>query len=184
MAVVQKIICLPEELWHAAQAWAAYDGDVNTVLLRAVEEYLTRRHEDQVERRPGKYATLVASLSAPVEDLHLSTRAATCLRMLQIRYVYELVERSPLALRMQRNFGPKSLREVEAKLAALGLTLGMALDPASYAAAVTATVVASIRAAQISGTAPWSSTCPEMISSEANVPPLQPRQPEETERVR
>ncbi len=164
MAVVETTVCLPEELWHAAQRVAACDGDVNTVILRALEEYLTRTHEDQVERRPGKYAALVRNLSTPVEGLHLSARAATCLRMLEIQYVYELVEKTAGELRIQRNFGAESLREVEAKVAALGLTLGMTLDPASYAAAVTATVVASMRAAKIPGTAPCSSTFPEMIS--------------------
>ncbi len=104
------------------------------------------------------------NLSTLVEDLCLSARAATCLRMLGIRYVYELVEKTPLDLRMQRNFGAKSLREIEEKLAALGLTLGMTLDETCYSAAVTATVVASMRAPKISGTAPCSSTSPEMIS--------------------
>jgi DNA-directed RNA polymerase alpha subunit len=41
--------------------------------------------------------------------------------VLDIEYVYELVEKTPRDLRMQRNFGEKSLREIQATLAALGL---------------------------------------------------------------
>jgi len=46
------------------------------------------------------------------------------------------------------NFGEKSLREVKARLATLGLTLGMTLEDDAYRAAVVATVAASIRAAK------------------------------------
>jgi len=48
---------------------------------------------------------------------------------------------------VKRNFGHKSLREVQDKLAALGLTLGMTLDAPTYAEAVTAAVVAGMEAA-------------------------------------
>ena len=154
MGVVSITVRLPEELWHAARLWASREGNENTVVVRALEDYLSRSHENEVERQPGKYAALVRGLSTPVEDLHLSARAATCLRMLQIRYVYELVEKTPHDLRVQPNFGKKSLREVEDKLAALGLALGMTFDPTSYAAAVTAALVTSIRSATTPGPAP------------------------------
>jgi DNA-directed RNA polymerase subunit alpha len=78
----------------------------------------------------------------------LSARAAVCLRLLNIRYLYELVEKTPRDLRMQRNFGEKSFREVRDKLAALGLTLGMTLDRPSCATAVTVALVENIRAAK------------------------------------
>jgi DNA-directed RNA polymerase subunit alpha len=47
---------------------------------------------------------------------------------LNITYVYELVQKTPLDLFRLPNFGEKSLREVKAKLANLGLTLGMTLE--------------------------------------------------------
>ncbi|MFI5341816.1 MAG: DNA/RNA non-specific endonuclease [Candidatus Methylomirabilales bacterium] len=163
MGVVSITVRLPEELWQAARLWASREGNENTVVVRALEDYLSRSHEDQVERQPGKYAALVRGLSTLVEDLHLSARAATCLRMLQIRFMYELVEKTPRDLWMQRNFDKKSLGEVEDKLAALGLTLGMALDPTAYAAAVTAVVVASIRAATTTGPAPATDVRPAVV---------------------
>ena len=79
-------------------------------------------------------------------NLHLSARPASALRTLNIRCVYELVQKSPLDLFGLPNFGEKSFRGVKEMLAALGLTLGMTLDDKSYGAAVVATVVASIQA--------------------------------------
>lgn len=61
--------------------------------------------------------------------------------MLGVRHVYELVWMAPLDLQGQRNFGARSLQEVQTKLSALGLRLGMSLDRPSYAAAVTAALV-------------------------------------------
>jgi len=40
------------------------------------------------------------------------------------------------------NFGQKSLKEIKAKLAKLGLTLGMTLEDHAYRAAVVATAAA------------------------------------------
>ncbi len=140
-------IQLPEALWQAAKLWADREGDVSAVLIRALETYLARTHEEQVDRQPGKYAALVKSLSTPIADLHLSARVAARLHALQIRYIYELVETSSGELRATRNFGEKSFREVRDKLTAMGLSLGMTLDERSYAAAVTAALVANMRAA-------------------------------------
>ena len=52
---------------------------------------------------------------------------------------------SPTDLRILRNFGEKSLREVREQLATLGFTLGMSLEGDTYRAAILATVVASIQ---------------------------------------
>jgi len=69
------------------------------------------------------------------------------LQTLNIRYVYELVQKDPIDLFRLPNCGQKSLREVKEKLAALGLTLGMRLDDNVYRAAVVATVAAHMRGA-------------------------------------
>jgi DNA-directed RNA polymerase alpha subunit len=133
-------------MWRTLQCLAAEEGDVNTVILRAVEEYLSRAHRQRTKARPGKYKKLVEALSTPVAALKLSARSATCLQQLNIHYVYELVAKSPRDLQMMSNFGPKSFREVQEILAALGLSLGMELDGPSYSGAVLATVAASIAA--------------------------------------
>jgi len=68
--------------------------------------------------------------------------------MLNIRYLYELVQEPPTDLFALPNFGEKSLREVKEKLATLGLAFGMTLDDDSYNAAVVATVAANMQAAK------------------------------------
>jgi DNA-directed RNA polymerase alpha subunit len=146
MPAVPITIHLPAALWHAVQALAAHEGDPTTVILRAVEEYITTSLKRRGRQRAGKYEKLVNALSAPVAALNLSARPAATLAALNIRYVYELVALEPRELRMRQNFWAKSLREVKEKLAALGLTLGMTLDDEAYRAAVVATVVANIQA--------------------------------------
>jgi DNA-directed RNA polymerase alpha subunit len=131
MPAAQVTVHLPDDLWQAVQVLAARDGDANTVIFRALEEYITAAQKRRGPQRPGKYQKLVKALSMPVADLHLSARPASTLQMLNIRYVHELVQKSPVDLFRLPNVGEKSLREVKAKLAALG-DVGMTLDDDSY----------------------------------------------------
>jgi hypothetical protein len=73
-------------------------------------------------------------------------RAVECLQVLNIRYVYELAQKSPTDLFGLPNFGRKSLKEVTEKLATPELTLGMTLEDESYRAAVVATGATHIEA--------------------------------------
>jgi DNA-directed RNA polymerase alpha subunit len=148
MAVVPLTIHLPNDLWRAVQSLATHDGDTNTVILRALEEYVTASSKRRGRQRSGKYRKLVKSLSMPVAALNFSARAARALRSLKITYVYELVQTSPSVLCVLPNFGEKSFREVKDKVGILGFSLGMTLDDESYGAAVVATVAASIQAAK------------------------------------
>ncbi len=147
MPAVQTTVWLPEELWQAVEVLAVVEGDTSTVIRRAVQEYLSRLHR---QRRRGQLATdkkLVAALSTPVSALNLSARAASALGQLNIRYVCELVRLDPRDLLLQRNFGRRSLRRIQDRLKALGLSLGMKLDDTTYTGAVLAAVAARIPAA-------------------------------------
>ena len=146
MPVARVTVHLPDHLWQAAQLLPKDEGDANTVVIRALENYVTATRKHRGRPRPGKYQKLVTALSTPVAALHLSARPASTLKMLNIRYVYELVQKSQLDLFRLPNFGEKSLREVREKLAALGLALGMTLVDDTYRVAVVETVAASIRA--------------------------------------
>ncbi len=66
---------------------------------------------------------LAADLALPVEDLNLTVRSYNCLKREGIHSVGELVSRSEQDLLDIRNFGSKSIDEVKAKLAELGLML-------------------------------------------------------------
>ena len=146
MVAVALTVHVPDTLWRAVQALAPHEGDTSTVILRALEDYVTATHKRRGRQRPGKYQKLVKGLSTPVADLHLSARPATALQTLNIRYVYELVQKSSVDLFRLPNVGNKSLKEIKEKLTKLGLTLGMTLEDDAYRGAVVAAVAANIAA--------------------------------------
>ena len=79
-------------------------------------------------------AALAADLALPIEDLDLTVRSYNCLKREGIHTVGELVGRSEADLLDIRNFGAKSIDEVKAKLAGMGLALKDSppgFDPAS-----------------------------------------------------
>jgi DNA-directed RNA polymerase subunit alpha len=65
----------------------------------------------------------MADLALPIEDLDLTVRSYNCLKREGIHSVGELVSRSEADLLDIRNFGAKSIEEVKAKLASMGLAL-------------------------------------------------------------
>jgi len=67
-------------------------------------------------------------LNRSVDELELSVRSANCLKNSNIRYIYELVQKSEAEMLKTKNFGRKSLNEIKEILAGMGLTLGMRLD--------------------------------------------------------
>jgi len=68
------------------------------------------------------------NLYRSVEELELSVRSANCLQNANIRYIYELVQRSEAEMLKTKNFGRKSLNEIKDILVEMGLGLGLKLD--------------------------------------------------------
>jgi DNA-directed RNA polymerase subunit alpha len=68
------------------------------------------------------------NLYKSVEELELSVRSANCLKNANIRYIWELVQRTEPEMLKTKNFGRKSLNEIKAILEEMGLHLGMRLD--------------------------------------------------------
>jgi len=66
-------------------------------------------------------------LALPISDLDLSVRASNCLESENIKTIGDLVRLSEADLLAMKNFGKTSMREVEQKLAHIGLSLEM--DP-------------------------------------------------------
>ncbi len=64
-------------------------------------------------------------LMQPVEELDLSVRANNCLKAANIKTIGDLVMRDHSAMLKFRNFGRKSLQELERVLEERGLTFGM-----------------------------------------------------------
>lgn len=63
-----------------------------------------------------------------IDELELSVRSSNCLRNANIRFIWELVQRSEGEMLKTKNFGRKSLNEIKEILSEMGLTLGMKLD--------------------------------------------------------
>ena len=68
------------------------------------------------------------NLFKSVEELELSVRSANCLQNANIRYIYELVQKTEAEMLRTKNFGRKSLNEIKDILHSMGLGLGLKLD--------------------------------------------------------
>ena len=70
-----------------------------------------------------------ANLLRNVAELEVSVRASACFKAANIRTVADLVPKTEAELLKTKNFGKKSLDEIKTVLGAMGLSLGMHLDP-------------------------------------------------------
>ena len=82
--------------------------------------------EPEDEQPAAVNEELEEKLKTPIAELELSVRSANCLREAKIQTIGELVQKSPQELLKYRNFGKKSLAEIEELLKGMGLDLGMA----------------------------------------------------------
>jgi DNA-directed RNA polymerase subunit alpha len=68
-------------------------------------------------------------LEKSVEELELSVRSSNCLRAAEIRTLGDLVQKSEPEMLKFRNFGRKSLKEIQDILSEMGLHFGMDVSP-------------------------------------------------------
>lgn len=87
------------------------------------------KFEEETEFEQGEYdeeeEKLKKILSTPVEELELSVRSSNCLKMANIQTIGDLVQKTEEEMVKTKNFGKKSLAEIENKLKTYGLSLGM-----------------------------------------------------------
>lgn len=81
----------------------------------------------EVKKEAGK-SDINENLFKSVEELELSVRSANCLQNANIRYIYELVQKTEAEMLRTKNFGRKSLNEIKDILHEMGLGLGLKLD--------------------------------------------------------
>lgn len=103
-------------LRHHLDVFVGYDEQ--TVEFEPSEEQVDAEREE-----------LRRKLNMSVNEIELSVRAANCLNNANITTVGELAQKTEAEMLKYRNFGKKSLNEIKAKLAELGLTLGMKFEP-------------------------------------------------------
>jgi DNA-directed RNA polymerase subunit alpha len=104
-------------LQHHLDVFVGYDKN-------AVEFEETETKQDDEKSKQKKL------LNMSVNEIELSVRAANCLNNANITTVGQLAMKTEAEMLKYRNFGKKSLNEIKEKLASLGLSLGMNLDPA------------------------------------------------------
>jgi DNA-directed RNA polymerase subunit alpha len=93
-------------------------------LFRNLGEIVEENEEDLSQEELSLYE----KLKLPVSELELSVRSANCLREANIKTLYELVTKSEAEMLGFRNFGKKSLSEIDALLKTMGLYLGMQVE--------------------------------------------------------
>jgi DNA-directed RNA polymerase subunit alpha len=74
---------------------------------------------------------LKEKLKIPISELELSVRSSNCLKEAKIKTIGDLVKRSELEMLKYRNFGKKSLAEINKVISEMGLSLGMKLGEES-----------------------------------------------------
>jgi len=87
-----------------------------------------RAEEDEILETGEDF--LRATLAKSLDELPLPARAVNALKNAEILTVLDLVQKTETEVEEVKNLGEKSLEEIKAALAALGLSLGMRIDPA------------------------------------------------------
>lgn len=85
--------------------------------------------EEEEEEMSADEKAQYEKLRLPISELELSVRSANCLKDANIKSIAELVRKTESELLSFRNFGKKSLSEINDLLKAMGLHLGMKVDP-------------------------------------------------------
>ncbi len=86
------------------------------------EEPIEEEVEEEVDEELMRVRRL---LDKSVEELELSVRSSNCLRAAEIKTIGDLVQKSEPEMLKYRNFGRKSLKEIQDILGEMGLHFGM-----------------------------------------------------------
>src|SRR5215470_10806785 len=86
------------------------------------------REDEEAEGAEGE-AFLRDALAKTLEELALPARAINALKNAELNLVVDLVQKNEGDLEHVKNLGEKSIDEIKTALAALGLSLGMRIDP-------------------------------------------------------
>ncbi|MDD5747075.1 MAG: DNA-directed RNA polymerase subunit alpha [Candidatus Omnitrophica bacterium] len=88
----------------------------------------TIEEEEVEEEKSGVDEELMEKLNMNVSELDLSVRSANCLKEARLKTVGEVVHKTELEMLKYRNFGKKSLAEINVILQSMGLSFGMKID--------------------------------------------------------
>lgn len=120
MEILTDGTVLPED----AMAYAAKIlKDQFTVFINFDE-----KEESEEEKLSSDFEGKLEYLNRKIDELEFSVRSANCLKSVNIRYIGELVQKSEQEMLRTKNFGRKSLQEIQENLDSMGLHLGMELE--------------------------------------------------------
>jgi len=88
----------------------------------------TIEEEEVEEEKSDVDEGLLEKLRMNVSELDLSVRSANCLKEARLKTVGEVVGKTELEMLKYRNFGKKSLSEINVILQSMGLSFGMKVD--------------------------------------------------------
>ncbi|MBU0606010.1 MAG: DNA-directed RNA polymerase subunit alpha [Candidatus Omnitrophica bacterium] len=81
--------------------------------------------EEEAPEETDAERQLKEKLKVPISELELSVRSSNCLREARIKTIGDLVKKSELEMLKYRNFGKKSLAEINKILQDMGISLGI-----------------------------------------------------------
>jgi DNA-directed RNA polymerase subunit alpha len=85
--------------------------------------------EEEVEKEEKEEEEKInENLFRAVSELELSVRSSNCLKNANIKYIYELVQKTESEMLKTKNFGRKSLNEIKGILEEMDLQFGMELE--------------------------------------------------------
>lgn len=90
------------------------------------EEPIEEEVEEEVNEEIQRIRRM---LDKSVDELELSVRSSNCLRAAEIKNISDLVRKSEIEMLKFRNFGRKSLKEIQDILGEMGLSFGMDVSP-------------------------------------------------------
>ena len=119
-----KTICPADALAYAAKIMTDH-----LKLFITVDEEFIEADDETIDEEKIRIANL---LDMPVDEMELSVRSSNCLKAAGIKRIRDLVTRSDTDMLKYRNFGRKSLSELNEVLTHMGL--GFGLDVTVYEA--------------------------------------------------
>jgi len=84
--------------------------------------------EEEEPKETPEEVELYEKLSMPITELELSVRSSNCLKEARIKTIGDLAKKTELEMLKYRNFGKKSLAEINKILVGMNLSLGMKFD--------------------------------------------------------
>jgi len=84
--------------------------------------------EEEMPEETTEQKLFKEKLKVPISELELSVRSSNCLKEARIKTIGDLVRRSEFEMLQYRNFGKKSLAEINKILVDMGLSLGMKVE--------------------------------------------------------